>query len=400
MTHSVHPTAGGSTKYFFEVTQEIKKQGHHVTLVCTDKASNENIEVDDLLFVKQVPSRIFEYLIQTMLFGLLAFLKVRRKDFDIYCFESGYMGIWAALFKLTKKKPLVSFSMRYGWNVLRLNLRDKYLARRLGLAYILWEISFFINEVLDVRLSDKVIALSNDAKKVWIDAGITPAKIEVIPYGVNLEKYGPADKDEELLRELQLAENDNIVLYVGHLDPVRNVDKVVQAFAILSHKPRDSETDETLKLIIVGSGISEDSLKGLVNELGLMKDVKFVPHTHDETRLNKIYNLGDLMVLPQVPGTVSVQAVACGLPVVTLQNKMGLLAAVDERIVSNFVLFDSVDPEKIASTCYELLKNPEMLDNISKKGLELIVDYSWQNISKTLIEFLEEVAGRNSRSRR
>jgi hypothetical protein len=52
MTHSVHPTAGGSTKYFFEATQETKKQGHHVTLVCTDKGSNKNIEADDSLFVR------------------------------------------------------------------------------------------------------------------------------------------------------------------------------------------------------------------------------------------------------------------------------------------------------------------------------------------------------------
>jgi Arc/MetJ family transcription regulator len=37
---------------FFEVAQEVNKQGHHVTLVCSDKASNKNIEVDDLLFVR------------------------------------------------------------------------------------------------------------------------------------------------------------------------------------------------------------------------------------------------------------------------------------------------------------------------------------------------------------
>jgi len=391
MTHSAHPTAGGSTKYFFEVTQQVRKLGHHVALICTDQASSKNIEVDDLLFVKQIPLPIFAYLAQTMLFGLLAFLKVRGKSFDIYCFESGYMGAWAALFKLAKRKPVISFSMRYGWNMLKLSLRDRHPARRLGLAYILWEISFFINEVLDVRLSDKVIVLSNEGKNVWKDAGLTPAKIKVIPYGVDLEKYRPAEKDQELLEELRVGESDNVILYVGHLDPVRNADKIVEAFPTVLERLRDSEAHANVKLIVVGSGILETHLKQLVERSGCEEHVRFIPHVYDETKLSRIYNLGDFIVLPQVPGTVSMAAVACGLPVVTLQNKTGLLGAVDERILSTFVLLESADPQEIASICYQLLENPGTLSDISKRGLELIADYSWQNISKRLVAFFEEV---------
>jgi glycosyltransferase involved in cell wall biosynthesis len=400
MTHSVHPTAGGTTKYFFEVTQEIKRQGHHVTLVCTDEASSKNIEVDDLIFVKQIPIPILRYLIQTILFGLLAFLEVRGRDFDVYCFESGYVGLWLALFKLRKKGRLVSFSMRYGWKTLMLNLRNAYNKMRLGLLpywtlYIPWEIIFFINEVLDVHLCDRVVVLSNEAKKVWVNKGIAPAKIEVIPYGVNLETYKPAAKDKELLHELGLREQDKIVLYVGHLDPVRNVDRLIPAFAIIRRKCGNSEIGGNLRFLIVGSGPSEKFLKESVDRLGLQEHVRFIAHIYDEVKLNKIYNLGDLIVLPQVPGTVSIQAMACGVPVVTVRNtKLQALAAIDDRMLSGFHLIDSADSESIAEACCGLFNNPERLNDMRQNGLRIVADYSWQNISARLLLMLQSISGK------
>jgi len=398
MAHSVHPTAGGSTKYFFEVVQEIRKQGHYVTLICTDKASSRNIKVDELLFVKSLVKQV--PVVQTILFGLLAFLKVRRRNFDVYCFESGYMGIWTILFKLRKKGPLVSFSMRYGWKMLRLNLQNSCTILRplrpYVFLYILWELIFFIGEVLDVRLSDRVIVLSNESKKVWVDSGIDPTKIEVIPYGVNLGIYKPLKikKDQELLRELKIRENDKIILYVGHLEPLRNVDKLIMAFSILLRKIKNSEINENFKLIIVGSGLLEKRLKKLVNKLRLSEHVRFVPHIHDEIKLNKFYNLGNLFVLPQVPGTTSILAMACGLPVVTIKNKLNAFGTIDERILGNFIFADSANPEKISETCYKLLKNPEILSIISKKSLKMIADYSWQNVSIKLIKSLEQLVSK------
>ena len=149
--------------------------------------------------------------------------------------------------------------------------------------------------------------------------------------------------------------------------------------------------EDIFGIVIVGSGSLEKFLKELVCKLKLEKCVIFIPHIHDEIKLNKVYNLGDLLVLPQVPGTVSIQAMACGLPVVTLRNKSGLLAAVDERILNNFVFFNSDNPEEISKTCYDLFKNPEILNSISQKGLKIITDYSWQNISIKLIKFLESL---------
>jgi glycosyltransferase involved in cell wall biosynthesis len=397
MTHLVHPTRGGTTKYFFEVTQEMKRQGHHVTLVCTGEGSSKNIDVDDLILVRQFPIWGFKYLVQTILFGLLAFLKVRRKKFDVYCFESGYIGIWLALFKLTKREPFVSFSMRYGWKMLNVSLKNKYFYKSLmtlhgilrSTRYVLWEIVFFIYEVLDVHLSDKIIVLNNEAKKVWADSGITRTKIDVIPYGVDLKIYKPLNKDQSLLTEFGISQNDKIILYVGHLDAIRNFNRLIYAFSILSERWRNSQMKGTIRLIVVGSGSAERTFKHLVTKMGLDEVVRFVPHIHDEAKLNRIYNLGDFFVLPQIPGTTALLAMACGLPVITIKNSRSECQGyIEENILNGFVLLDSADPNIIAEACWQLLQDPRKLDDISRKGLKIISDYSWKNVAIQVSDLL------------
>jgi len=382
LANRVHPTAGGSCKYFYETAQNMKKLGHHVTMVCTNKISKADIDVDELICVPKVLGGI----IQLNVFGLLAFLKLRNKTFDVYCFESGFIGGWILLFKLAKKRPLVSFSMRFGWNVLRLNLRDGPKLSFEFLHHIFWEISFMINEYFDTRLSDHIVVLNSEAKKVWCDHGYSGSKIEVMPYGVNLKLYNKQSKDSAILNELNLRTSDRVILYVGYLRPSRNVDILIRSFARLLEN-----SNETVKLVLVGSGFLEKEYKSLVKQLNITNRVTFIAHIDDERKLSKIYNIGTLLVLPQVPGTTSMLAIACGLPVVSIRNNFGLLGAIDECILENFVLLDSYDPEMIATTCTDLLKNPDRLKQISVKGLDIAKSYSWEEVTLKLSKFLENV---------
>jgi glycosyltransferase involved in cell wall biosynthesis len=247
---------------------------------------------------------------------------------------------------------------------------------------------FSTNEVLDVRLADRVIVLGKESKELWVNKGIAPSKIDTVPFGIDLKIYGPVKKDRELMNESGLADNDRVVLYVGHLDATRNPAPAVKAFSILLKKPAKAALRECLRLLVVGSGPLEKSLKEMVAELKLEEHVRFLPHTHDEMKLNKIYSLGELVILPNPPGTIAIQATACCLPVITIQNKSGFLGAIDERLLANFILLDSADPEKIAESCYDLLNSPEKLRDISNKGKEMISDYSWENVSRQLSNLL------------
>jgi glycosyltransferase involved in cell wall biosynthesis len=393
LTLIAHPNVGGSTKYFYEVVQRIKRQGHEVTLVCS-QVPDRIIDVDSLILVKHVRLAI----LQPVLFGLLALLKLRNAKFDVYCYESGYIGPWAILFKLSRKGPLVSFSMRYGLSVLAANLRSHYLpAGFRSLSYVIWEILFFTNEVFDVCLADRVVVLSEQAKRLWVKHRIRENKVGVIPFGIDLNIYQYSPKKPDLLDDLDLQLNDKVVLYVGHLQPGRNVDKLIQAFAVMIERCRESNIDINLRLVIVGSGVSEGRLRALVSKLALDSSTRFVPHVQDECRLNDIYNIADLFVLPNVPGTTALLAMPTGVPIVTIKNNIGILGAITDEMLCSYVLLDSTDPVLMSQTCLDLLTDEELRNGKSQATREVISHYSWDEVSLILGKYLGRLANQKTR---
>jgi len=395
ITHCVHPTAGGSTKYFYEITQRLKKQGNQIYLVCTEGSCSTDINVDGLIFVKKITLPYFKgifgnffqkffvtYILTTMLFGLFAFLKIKRRNFDIYCFESGYMGFWILAFKLFRKRPLVSFSMRYGWRMFLYSIKNKYKKTNFDfILYLIWELIFFINEFIDVHFSDRVIVLNKEAKEIWIDSAVNPNKIYVVPYGIDLSKYFPTEKNSKLCEKYELRKGEKVILYLGHLQPLRYVDKLLKAFSFL--------TKLDVKLLIIGSGPVKEKLEQLAIDLNIADQVKFIPHIHEERILNTFINLADIMVIPHPPGTVVLLGAACGLPVITIKNDKKLLGAIDEKLLSHFILLESNKPFLIAKACYELLENEKKRFSKSQELLEIIKNYSWDSVSKILFERLQ-----------
>ncbi|MHA1665396.1 MAG: glycosyltransferase family 4 protein [Candidatus Njordarchaeales archaeon] len=390
LTHSIHPTKGGSTKYFYEISQTIgREKEHEVTLVCTSEASNiDRIEADRTILVPQIPIPFLGNIFQTIFFGLLSFLKLRGKNFDAYCYESGYIGLWSVLFKFFKKKLLISFSMRYGLKMLINNLKNEQKKMSLSfLVYSIWELIFFINEWIDVHIANRVIVLNNEGKKLWADSGLSANKIYIVPYGIDLSKYHPQARENNSSKKVGIRNRDKTILYLGHLQPMRNVDKLVKAFNILMNE----YYGEDIKLLIIGSGPSEQHIKDLVSRLNLSKSVVFIPHINNEQLLNKLINLGDIMVIPHPPGSTALLGAACGLPVVTVKNKGELLGTIDEKLLKTFITLESSNPVLIAKICNELLTDDDKRYLISEKELSAIKGYSWSSISQKCIRVLRGV---------
>lgn len=387
ITNSVHPTSGGSKKYLFEIMKALKHQGHKITLVCSEGTDYSNNFVDEIIYIKRIPLPLIENIITTTTIGLLSFIKLIKKDHDFYCFESGFIGIWALLFKIIKRKPTISFSMRYGLNILKLNIRlfDLKFSKLITfLFYFIWEVIFFINEVFDVFISDKIIVLNDEAKNVWINNKINPKKIDIVPFGVDLKKYKPIKKDYNPIKELSFNNKFITILYIGHLEFSRNIDKLVLALPELK-----KITNQQFKLVIVGSGPIKDYLSNIIINSKIEDNIIFVPHINDEIILNKLFNISDLLVLPQVPGTSSILSVAAGTPVATIKNTKNLLGAVDKKILEIFFYFDSPEPKSIAQGIYYLINHPKILDNMSKNGMNIIEEYSWDIIALKLIDILK-----------
>ncbi len=134
-------------------------------------------------------------------------------------------------------------------------------------------------------------------------------------------------------------------LYVGALEPYKNVDLAIRAACL---------SDDHLG--IIGSGSQEPALRHLTEALPKQhSQIRFLGHLPDEG-LRWNYRLGRLLVFPQIEdfGIIAVEAQACGMPVVALRAGGALDSVVENQ---TGVFFDTPTPEAISAAvqrCLEL----------------------------------------------
>jgi glycosyltransferase involved in cell wall biosynthesis len=164
-----------------------------------------------------------------------------------------------------------------------------------------------------------VIAVSRAMAAGLSALGCDPQRVQVIPNGVDLELFVPRARAEaraELRRQFGdspiLAPDRRLLLFVGDLEPVKQVDRLLHALTLLSANVPDTT------LAVVGSGAQAEALAQLAAEHHLGARVLFAgirPHLEIPTWLQA----ADLFVLASATEglpLVIVEAMACGTPAV------------------------------------------------------------------------------------
>ena len=206
-------------------------------------------------------------------------------------------------------------------------------------------------------------------------------KIKVIPCGVNFDRFRPFDRNQSRCR-LGIPANECILLYVGRLDPLKGVDRLITALSFLDHR-------QNLRLLIVGGDGSETaefrSLQELSQNLGLENSVTFTGRV-DHNDLPHYYSAADMLVLPSHTesfGLVGLEALACGTPVISTR-----VGAMDQIIRSNEngFLVNSADPRSLAEGI-ELFM-PQVRDGFLSRAQirNSVIEYSWEKVAAAMAD--------------
>ena len=155
----------------------------------------------------------------------------------------------------------------------------------------------------------RVVAVSRPLAEQARSLGVSPERIDVVRNGIDRATFRPRDRSEAR-RELGLADDRRIVLYVGHVIPSKGALDLVRAYA--SGGPRLKSS----RLVMIGDGSATEECRTLASELGV--DASFVgarPHEEIATWLAAC----DVLALPSwnegMPNVV-LEALASGRPVV------------------------------------------------------------------------------------
>jgi N-acetyl-alpha-D-glucosaminyl L-malate synthase BshA len=284
-------------------------------------------------------------------FALFSFLKGFRTDFDIihahYAIPQGFSGV---LIKRFKKKPLLLTVHGSDATVLGGN--------RLVRPILKWVLNS----------TDRIIAVSQYAKNLLIDMGISEAKIRVIHNGVDSHTRAVGDEKR--------------VIYLGALVWQKGVDVLLKAFKDVKAEHRDA------KLVIVGDGPERMKLEGLASKLKL-KDVDFTGYVDD---LDTLFTVNSILVLPsrlEGFGISILEAMARGVPVAA--SKTGGIPEIVED-GKNGVLFTRENPVSLADAVNKVLDDPGLRNRLVEGGLKTAKKFSWDNTVAETEDVYRELA--------
>lgn len=227
-----------------------------------------------------------------------------------------------------------------------------------------------------LRNAAGVIAVSADLKKKIVDLGISETKVQVIPNGVDVQRFQPQDMSEARKR-LGLAEAGRMVVSVGSLIESKGHHLLIAAIAELA--PRFSD----LRLNIIGEGVYRRGLEQLIHEKRL-QDRVFLMGNRPNGELATWFSAADLSCLMSSregwPNVIS-ESLACGTPV--LATRVG---GIPELVVSpDLGSMVGRDIASIAQGLEENLSKKWNRQEISRKARSR----SWDAVAEEVVKNME-----------
>ncbi|MCC7430932.1 glycosyltransferase [bacterium] len=209
--------------------------------------------------------------------------------------------------------------------------------------------------------------------------GIPKEKIRVVNTGIDKTIFFPQSKTETR-KLLNLPQNKKIVLFAGHLIPIKGIDVLLNAWKIFLEKEPDSQ------LVLCGNSELLGDYRKLTKGLEISKNVMFRPSiAHSEMR--NWFGACDVFVLPSrnegFPA-VLMEAMSCGRPVVA--SKVGGIP----EIVSSDEVGILVEPENIAELV-KALQNAFTKNWDAQKISEAASRFDWEIFTKNINKFLNDL---------
>lgn len=254
-----------------------------------------------------------------------------------------------------------------------------------------YRFSYWLNTWALKFKTSKIIAISQLTKDDLLKyLKIPDDRITTIYQSGNIKYQVINDADRLDAVRSRLALPKNFALYLGGLNPQKNVEVILDAWSQIC---RDS-TISPFKLVIVGGGKDNvginllGKLQKKAQELGIGGRVTFIDYDLVADSQVELYNLAAVFIFPSLYegfGMPPLEAMACGCPVIC-SNAASLPEVVDDA----GLLFNPTDIIELSEKIRQILENESLRNELKQKGLAQAQKFSWDKCAKETIGVLEK----------
>ncbi|MHA1380624.1 MAG: glycosyltransferase family 4 protein [Candidatus Helarchaeota archaeon] len=241
------------------------------------------------------------------------------------------------------------------------------------------------------KRADRIISVSESTKKdIESILKVSGRKIDVV-YEIIDSIYRPIEKKNLILEiKKKYGIYNNFILYVGTLEPRKNVSGLIRAYhnLVLS---RNIVQD----LVIIGKkGWGYEEIFKTVKDLNLGDRVVFTGYVPD-SELVYFYNAAEIFIYPSFYegfGIPPLEALACGTPTISSN-----ISSMPEVVGDAGILIDPSNTKELSQMIFKLLSSKNLRENFRKKGLERAKEFSSERMAKKTIDSYRKVLGKSDK---
>lgn len=234
---------------------------------------------------------------------------------------------------------------------------------------------------LSARRAQRILAVSEHTAQETVRLlGIPRSKIRVVYHGVD-PVFRPLPAEKVAAFRARQGLPDRFILYVGTLEPRKNLVRLIQAFAHIP--PADCPA-----LVLAGArGWYDEGIFAAVEQLNL-QDRVLLPGYIPNEELPLWYNAARVFAYPSLYegfGMPVLEALACGTPVLTSAT-----SALPEAAGDGALLVDPTDADAIADGLHRLLTDESLRETLRQRGLAHAARFSWAHTAEETVALYRE----------
>ena len=224
---------------------------------------------------------------------------------------------------------------------------------------------------------DTIYVNSDHYRQCWVERGIAPEKLKIMPRGLDTELFHPSRRSPDFWEKRGLLEGEVGILYVGRVSREKNLDLLAASFRRLH------AAGVPVRPLIVGDGPYAGMMKELLPE-GI-----YTGSLHKE-ELATAYASADFFVFPSTTdtfGNVVIEAQASGLPVIV--SDVGGPKDLVEDGVDGFIT-KGLDLDALTAAVKQLVADPVLRRRMGEASRARVAERDWSRAARLFWDGSEE----------